>query len=104
MARPFQKILTFLPRLGSNWITLFGTVVVSIAGVTILAALAIDLTSEGLNSYAATVLFLLLPGVLALGLLLIPIGLLVERRRAKAAPAAQDAGESALGTLTQALR
>jgi nitrate/TMAO reductase-like tetraheme cytochrome c subunit len=83
MARPYRALIAFLPRLWSNWLTLLGAVVASAAGVTILVALAIDLTSAGLNAYAAAILFLVTPGLLGLGLLLIPLGLLIERRRAR---------------------
>jgi hypothetical protein len=93
MFNPFRRFLSFVPRLWSNWITLFGAIVVSASAVTILAALAIDIGSSGLNSYAAAILFLVMPGVLGAGLLIIPFGLWLERRRARArvgAPGAFD--------------
>src|ERR1051325_8228494 len=81
---PYRALIGFLPRLWSNWITLLGTVVVSAASVTILVALAIDLTSHGLNAYAAAILFLVMPGLMAAGLVLIPVGLFFDRRRRRA--------------------
>jgi hypothetical protein len=81
MLRPYRWLIAFLPQLWSNWITLLGTVIASISGVTIVAALAIDLTSSGLNTYAAAILFLVIPGLFGLGLVLIPLGLAVDRRR-----------------------
>jgi nitrate/TMAO reductase-like tetraheme cytochrome c subunit len=84
MSRPFRALVSFLPRLWSNWVTLLGTVVVSASAATILVALAIDLTSQGLNAYAAAMLFLAMPGLLAIGLVMIPVGLLLERRRQRA--------------------
>lgn len=82
MFRPYRALIAFIPRLWSNWITLLGSVIVSASALTTLAALAIDLTSDkGLNAYASTVIFLVMPGLLALGLVLIPLGLLRERRR-----------------------
>jgi hypothetical protein len=86
MSRPYPALIAFLPRLWSNWITMLGTVIVSASAVTILAALAIDLTSSGLNAYAAAILFLVIPGLLAVGLAMIPLGLLRERRRRARAP------------------
>lgn len=81
MRRPFRALVAFLPRLGSNWLTLFGSIIVSVSAATMLAALAIDLTSSGLNAYASAVIFLVLPGTMAMGLVLIPVGLVMERRR-----------------------
>jgi len=103
MFRPLLRLFSFLPRLWSNWITLLGTVVVSMSAVTVLAALAIDFTSAGLNSYASVILFLVMPGVMGLGLLLIPVGLLFERRRARTAHAPADP-ESPLPVLTRLMQ
>jgi len=102
MSKLFQRVVSFLPRLGSNWITLFGSIVVSLSAVTILAALAIDLTSTGLNSYSSLILFLVMPGVLGGGLLLIPAGLMLERRRARAAGATSAEFPSPLTVLARA--
>src|SRR5215212_10255536 len=100
MFRPFRAFVAFIPRLWSNWLTLLGTVLTSISAVTILAALAIDLFSTGLDAYAAAILFLVVPGVMLVGLLLIPLGLFFERRRARrssAGPASElDQFQSAI--------
>jgi hypothetical protein len=104
MPRPYRALIAFLPRLWSNWITLLGTVVVTSSGVTILVALTIDLTSKGLNTYAAAILFLVMPGLLLLGLLLIPFGLFIERRRARrsgGAPAEADSVQAAFARAMQ---
>ena len=90
MLKPYRWLIAFLPQLWSNWITLLGTVIASSSAVTIVAALAIDLTSAGLNTYAAAILFLVIPGFFGLGLVLIPLGLAFERRRA----AGDRAGET----------
>jgi nitrate/TMAO reductase-like tetraheme cytochrome c subunit len=81
MFRPFRALVAFLPRLWTNWLTLFGAVLTSVSATAILTALAIDLTSSGLNPYSATILFLVMPGLFALGLSLIPLGLYFDRRR-----------------------
>lgn len=77
----YRALVSFLPRLWTNWITLFGAVLTSVSAVAILTALAIDFTSSGLNPYAASILFLVMPGLFAMGLALIPIGLVRDRRR-----------------------
>lgn len=99
----YRILIAFLPRLWSNWLTLLGTVIVSLAAVTILAALAIDLTSAGLNTYAAAILFLAVPGLLAFGLLLIPLGLLLARRRARAPGGGPLETDSVLAAFTRAM-
>ncbi|HXI59729.1 MAG TPA: hypothetical protein VNO55_26865, partial [Polyangia bacterium] len=104
MFRPYRAVVSFLPRLWSNWITLLGTAVVSASGVTILVALAIDLTSsKGLNTYAAAIIYLVMPALLALGLLLIPLGLWRERRRARVAGSAAVETDGVLAAFTRAM-
>ena len=100
MFSPFRALVAFIPRLWSNWITLFGTVLASVSGITLLAALAIDLTSTGLNAYAASILFLVIPAFFALGLVVIPVGLLLERRRGGQPPAPESL-EAAIGRALQ---
>lgn len=101
---PYRALIRFLPRLWSNWITLLGTVVVSAAAVTILAALAIDLTSSGLNTYAAAILFLVIPGLMLLGLTLIPIGLWRERAHRRAGKGASTDPESVEQAFARAMQ
>jgi hypothetical protein len=91
--RPYLALVSFLPRLWTNWITLFGTVIAAVSAIAIITALAIDLTSEGLNPYAASILFLVMPGFFGLGLLLIPLGLL-RARWGQRAPAAGQTAEA----------
>lgn len=99
----YPLLIQFLPRLWSNWITLFGTVIVTLSALTILAALAIEQTSEGLNTYAATILFLVMPGMLVLGLLLIPLGLYRERRRHRVATSKVLEADSVLEAFARAM-
>jgi hypothetical protein len=98
-----RSFVSFLPRLWSNWITLLGSVVVSATAVTLLTALAIDFTSHRMNAYAGAILYLVMPGVMALGLLMIPVGLWLERRRVRRTPAAPGGGESTLELFTRAM-
>ena len=103
MPKYYARLVTFLPRLWSNWITLLGTVIVTFSAFTILAALAIDLTSSGLNVYATAIIFLAVPGMLALGLLLIPLGLWRERRRVRPAGAPPLEADSVLAAFARAM-
>jgi len=95
--------LSLLPRLGSHWLSLLGTIIVSFAATTLLTALAIDFTSAGLNPYAASIVFLVMPGVMAVGLFLIPVGLFLARRR-RARQGEPEKAESVPALLAQALQ
>jgi nitrate/TMAO reductase-like tetraheme cytochrome c subunit len=103
MSNRYRTLIAFLPRLWSNWITLLGTVIVSVSALAILAALAIDLTSSGLNAYAAAILFLVMPGMMVLGLLMIPLGLLRERRRARRPGAPAHEADSVQAAFARAM-
>jgi hypothetical protein len=76
-----RKLLSILPTLWVNWITVAGTVITTVAGCTLLMAFAADALAPVSNQYTAAALFLIGPAVFLFGLLLIPIGLFYERRR-----------------------
>jgi nitrate/TMAO reductase-like tetraheme cytochrome c subunit len=103
MARIYRTLVAFLPRLWSNWITLLGSVIVSASAATILVALAIDLTSKGLNSYAAAVIFLVMPAMFGLGLIMVPVGLFFERRRPRPSSGPPNEADSALALFGRAM-
>ena len=103
MLRLFRALVAFLPRLWTNWLTLFGAVLTSVSATAILTALAIDLASSGLNPYAASILFLVMPGLFVVGLLLIPLGLYLERRRRRRHPGAASAADPLLEGLGRAM-
>lgn len=85
MTSPYQ----FLPRLWSNWITLLGAILTTCSGLAIVLVIAIELVSSGTNPYAGGLLLLALPFLFATGLLIIPLGLYIDRRaRAKLGAAA----------------
>lgn len=103
MFRPYLRLVSFLPRLWTNWITLFGAVIASVSGIAIVTALAIEFTSSSLNTYAASILFLVMPGLFAFGLLLIPLGLLLEKRRKRRHPVEPGESDPLLEGLAHAL-
>jgi len=103
MGRRYESIIAFIPKLWTNWITLFGTVITSVSGIAIVTALAIDFTSSSLNPYAASILFLVMPGVFAFGLVLIPLGLFKERRRKRRQPAGAQEPDPLLDGLKAAM-
>ena len=103
MIHPYRAVVSFLPKLWTNWITLFGAVITSVSAVAILVALAIDFSSSGLNPYAASILFLAMPGLFALGLSLIPLGLFIARRGRRRHPGASGEVDPLLASLSRAM-
>jgi nitrate/TMAO reductase-like tetraheme cytochrome c subunit len=78
-------VISLIPRLWANWITLLGTVVATVAGTALALFLALDLIAPGKNAYTGGFVILVLPFLFVIGLTLIAIGLWVERRRARRA-------------------
>jgi nitrate/TMAO reductase-like tetraheme cytochrome c subunit len=87
------RFTSILPRLWTNWITLLGSVVTTISGLAILVGLVIELLSSHGNPYVGLFVVIALPAAFGCGLLLIPLGLYVDRRRKGSAP--RDALQSA---------
>jgi hypothetical protein len=74
-----------LVPLASNTLTMTGAVLTTSAAITMVGFWALEvLRGEPIHPYAGIVLFLILPAVFGAGLLLIPAGLLWQRRRRRA--------------------
>jgi len=71
---------SLLPRLWTNWITLLGSVITTISGFALVTLLVIGLVTENANPYLNLVVLIVLPAMFGFGLLLIPIGLRLDRR------------------------
>ena len=68
--------------LGHNAITLAGAVLTTSAGVTLVAFWAFEMLKSGpIHPYAGIIFFLILPGFFVFGLALIPLGVLIRRRK-----------------------
>jgi hypothetical protein len=79
-----NSLFSFLPRLWSNWITLLGAILTTCSGLAIVLVFGIGLVG-GANPYTGAFLVIALPIFFVGGLLIIPLGLYLERRkRAKA--------------------
>jgi hypothetical protein len=76
-----RRWLSPLVYLSNNWISLIGVVIVTAATVTWLAFLPITIRGGVMHPYFGLVVYLLLPGIFIGGLLLIPIGIVWNRRR-----------------------
>ena len=74
-------------RLASHPISALGGVLAVASGSVFLGLAVIHLFGSPGNPYADIVVFVMLPALFALGLLLVPIGLLLRRRRPRAAVA-----------------
>jgi hypothetical protein len=73
--------LSYLPRLWANWITLLGSVMAVTSATAIAMFLLAEFLMGGPNPYSHTLIVVGLPGFFILGLLIIPVGLFIERRR-----------------------
>lgn len=69
------------PRSSHNWITLIGATIAAIALSMIVFLFVISTVLREGHAYLGLVIFILLPAVMLVGLGLIPIGMLIERRR-----------------------
>src|ERR1700724_1440715 len=73
-------------RLIRSPISVLGMVLTTISAVVFLVVFLADLFGMHTNPYIGIVFFLILPGIFLLGLILIPLGAWIERRR-------RDAGQ-----------
>ena len=71
-----------LVYLGTNPVSLLGAILTTSAGITLVGFWLLEvLFGSPKHPYAGIVLFLVLPGIFAAGLVLIPVGLLWRRRQ-----------------------
>jgi NapC/NirT cytochrome c family, N-terminal region len=67
---------------GDNWISLVGAALTTASALTLLWFWALEITSpHPVHPYAGILLFLILPALFVVGLVLIPLGIVVQRRR-----------------------
>ena len=74
------------PTLFRNYISFAGAVIVIAAVVSIILLILIEITQTGDNPYLGIVTYVILPGCLIFGLLVIVTGMLIERRRRRRSP------------------
>ena len=67
-----------------NWMSVAGAVITSVAAILFLAVFLLDLFGYHANPYIGIVFFLIVPAIFIVGLLLIPIGAWIARRRRRA--------------------
>lgn len=75
------------PPLYKNLVSLFGLAIALVAAANIAFLVFLDFMSQHPSPYIGIFAYMLMPGVLVFGLVLIPVGMLIERhRRRKTAP------------------
>src|SRR5690242_14240404 len=67
--------------LSQNWISRAGVVLTTTTGITLVFAFALVLFGFQPNPYAGILIFMILPPIFALGLILIPIGIVRDLRK-----------------------
>ncbi len=72
-----------LPRSTKNWLTIIGAIVAVINFLLIIVLFVISTIFNSGNSNIGLFIYIILPGFLVFGLLMIPVGMLAERRRLK---------------------
>ena len=78
---PARGWLSPVVHLSNNWLSLIGVIVVTTATVLCLLLLPATLRGNVSNPYFGIVLYLMLPAVFIGGLLVIPLGIWLRRRR-----------------------
>jgi nitrate/TMAO reductase-like tetraheme cytochrome c subunit len=84
----------FLVSLTRHPLGLLGSVIVTVSAVLIVTLFLMDVFGLEGSPYVGILTYMILPGVFVLGLILIPIGVLRERKRARLA---EEAGEKPAG-------
>jgi len=79
------------PTLLRNYISFAGALIVTAAVVSILLLFLIELTQTSDNPYLGIVTYIILPAFLALGLIVMVVGMLIERRRRRRSPSSEIA-------------
>ena len=78
-----KKASEWIPQLWSNWISTTGLVLATVGGFSLLFGMVYLFAAPTANVYASAFLLLVTPGILLMGLLLIPLGHVIERWRGK---------------------
>jgi nitrate/TMAO reductase-like tetraheme cytochrome c subunit len=81
-ASPYGK----MPSLIRNWVSFVGLALIAASLTSIGLLILIELSSGDDNPYTVLVTYILLPSVLVLGILLVLLGALIERRRRRRSP------------------
>src|SRR5689334_16059224 len=67
-----------------HWVSALGVILVTVAAISFLAILAINIGGEEEGNYQGIISYLILPAIFVFGLVLIPIGIRLLRRKERA--------------------
>ena len=70
-----------LPTASKNWLTIIGSIIAVINLLIILILFIISTIFEKGNTYLGLFIYIILPGFMIFGLLMIPIGMFIKRRK-----------------------
>ena len=84
-AKPAQSVRSLI----KNYVSFIGMVIAFTSLACIILLFLIDLTQRGENPYFGIVTYIILPGFLILGLLVIVAGMILERRRRRRSPSSE---------------
>jgi hypothetical protein len=85
--KALSAVRDFIWLAARHWVSAIGVALTTLASISFLAILAIELAGVQRGNYSGIVSYLILPAVFAVGLVLIPIGLHLLRKREKAGKA-----------------
>src|SRR5260370_21669296 len=86
MLEKVRSWLVPLVYLSDNWISLTGVVLVTTCTIFWLFLMPVMLSGGPGNPYLGILVFMLLPGCFVLSLILIPLGIVLKRRRQRQSP------------------
>jgi hypothetical protein len=70
-----------LPNASKNWLTIIGSIIAVINLLIIIILFALSTIFEKGNTYLGLFIYIILPGFMLLGLIMIPIGMIIKRRK-----------------------
>jgi hypothetical protein len=81
LKRPFAALRDFVFLATRHWLSAIGVGLATFAAISFLVILALELAGMEVGNYAGLISYFLLPIIFVVGLVLIPIGLRLRRRR-----------------------
>jgi nitrate/TMAO reductase-like tetraheme cytochrome c subunit len=83
VGKAFTAVRDLFWRATRHWVSAIGVVLTTVAGISFLTILGLELSGRTRDNYAGIISYLILPLLFVIGLVLIPIGLRLQRKREK---------------------
>ncbi len=81
IVKVLRAVRDFIWRATQNWVSAIGVALATLASISFLAIIALDVAGVLIGNYAGIISYLILPGIFVFGLVLIPIGLRLQRKK-----------------------